>query len=156
MPAAVVADAEGALKAYVNSLTLTLVGVGKPLALGMWLGDGPRGTDRPRAPQRGAYGVLSRVGGNPRATDAAPWDWPRLSASIYGVTRQQALTAAAAYANELLALDGAPVRVEWTGPDDVARVVTVLVVDSITGPLWVPDNKEPRYTVDAIVVCTPA
>lgn len=151
-----VIDAEGALRAWINSLTTTLVGTGKPLALGMWLGDGPRETSRPRGPYRGAYGVLARVGGGPRMTDESPWDWPRISASIYGVTRLQAHTAAVAYANTLAGLDGAPVAVAWTPSDQVGRVATLLVCQDLTGPLWAPDGDEPRYLVDAVIVATPA
>jgi hypothetical protein len=153
---ATVVDAEGALRAWINSLTTTLVGDGKPLALGLWLGDGPRETTRLRSPYRGAYGVLARVGGGPRMTDESPWDWPRISTSVYGVTRLQAHTAAIAYANTLATLDGAPVAVTWTPPDALERVATLLVCQDITGPLWAPDGDEARYLVDAVIVATPA
>lgn len=154
-PAAVV-DAEGALTAYVNSLTTTLVGAGHPLTLGAWLGDGPRQTERPRGKYAGAYAVLSRVGGGPNATDQMPWDYPRVSASIYGLTRLQAATAAIAYANTLLALDGTPVTVTWTPQDQAVRQAVLLVVDQVTGPTEIRGGSEPQYLVDAVIVCTPA
>lgn len=151
-----VVDAVGALRAWINSRTGTLVGDGKPLALGAWIGEPPRSTSGPRAPYRGAYAVLSRVGGGPNALDAPPWDYPRISARIGGVTHLQASTAATAYANELLTLDGQPRTVTWTGADDIQRSVILLSCDQIVGPLEIPGTAEPTYLVDAVVVCTPA
>ncbi|HKN57162.1 MAG TPA: hypothetical protein VJX66_32050 [Amycolatopsis sp.] len=150
-------DIVGAWRAYLNSLTGVgqLVGAGNPIVLGFWLGDGPRETSRPRGPYKGAFGVLSRIGGAPNPLDEAPWDYPRVSASLYGVTTLQADTAALAYVNTLLSLDGTPVRVTWTPDDAVARVATLLSVESISGPLEIP-GPEPRRLVDAVITCTPA
>lgn len=151
-----VVDVVGALRAWVNSRTATLVGDGKPLALGAWLANPPRSTNTPRAPYRGAYAVLSRVGGGPDALDTAPWDRPRVSARIGGVTYGQASAAATAYANALLTLDGTPIPVTWTGEDNIERAVTLLACDQIVGPLEIPGTTEPQFLVDAVIVCTPA
>lgn len=151
-----VVDAEGALAAWINSLTSTLVGAGKPLELGAWVGDGPRGTDRPRGPYKGAYAVLTVVGGPVEAPGGIPFSYPRVSASIYGVTKLQASTAAVAYTNTLRTLAGQPVTVTWTPPDNVQRTAVLQSVEQITGPLLVRGGSEPQYLVDAIVAVSPA
>jgi hypothetical protein len=99
------ADAEGAVKAWVNSLTTDLVGTGKPA---------------------------------------------RISARIYGPSKEAAALAAAAYANALVALaTGAAAAVPG------AQILTV-DPDTISGPLWTPDFGEPRYLVDADFYLRPA
>lgn len=155
---AVAVDGAGALRAYVNSRTDRLVGAGKPLELGAWIGDGPRTTARPRSPYRGAYAVLSQAGGSVQALSQTPFALPRVSSSIYGVTALQATKAAVAYANLLFELSElAPVTVTWTPNDDAQQSVIIKSVDSITGPLEVADTgPEPRFLVDCVLVCTPA
>lgn len=155
--AAVTVDAVGALRAYMNGRTTTLVGDGHPLALGVWLGDGPRENSRPRSPYRSAYAVLSQAGGVLQATSQAPFHLPRVSASIYGITSVTAEAAARAYTDELFILsENAPVTVTWT-VDSVERSAVIRSIDSITGPLEVANRgPEPRYLVDAVLVCTPA
>lgn len=127
-------DAEAALRDWVNAQP-TLVGEGKPLAKGAHLHE-----------LRGAatvcYALLSVVGSGTALGAEDPDHRARVSASVYGPTKEAATAAAVAYANALLSLDGSPVAM--TG-------ATCLVVDpgSISGPLWAPDGAGPRLIVDA-------
>lgn len=153
----VTVDAAAALRAHVNSLTGSLVGEGHPLERGAWLGEGPRAPSRPRSPYRGAYAILSQVGGTLQISSDAPYQLPRVSASIYGVTALQAALAARAYTDALFALSTGPVTVTWTAADQTAQTAVIRSVDSITGPLQVADSgPEARYLVDAVLVCTAA
>lgn len=128
-------DPEAAVRDWVNGLTATLVGEGKPLAKGAYLHE-----------LRGAatvcYALLSIVGGGTANGAESPDHRARVSASVYGPTKESATTAAVGYANALLALNGTAVAM--TG-------ATCLVCDpdSITGPLWSPDRVGPRLLVDA-------
>lgn len=128
-------DAEEAVRSWINSLTSTLVGEGKPLAKGAHLHE-----------LRGAatvcYALLSLIGGSPSLSAENPDHRARISASLFGPTKESATAAAVAYANALLTLDGRPTAM--TG-------ATCLICDpdSISGPLWSPDRAGPRVLVDA-------
>jgi len=128
-------DAERAVADWVNSLTDTLVGVDNPLAKGAHLHE-------LRGAASSCYAWLSLVGGSPTVSPENPDHRARISASVYGTTKEAATAAALAYANALLTLDGRPQPM--TG-------ATCLVVDpdSISGPLWLPDRAGPRLLVDA-------
>jgi len=128
-------DAVAALRDWLNSLTTTLVGEGHPLAKGAHLHE-------LRGAATTCYALLSVVGSGTALGAENPDHRARVSASVYGPNQEAATTAAVAYANALLALDGRPVAM--TG-------ATCLVVDadSITGPLWSPDRTGPRLLVDA-------
>ena len=130
-------DAEAAIRDWVNSLTTTLVGEGNPLAKGAHLHE-------LRGAATTCYALLSIVGSGTAFGVENPDHRARLSASIYGPSKETATRAAVAYANALLALDGAPV---------VMTGATCLVVDpaTITGPLWSPDRVGPRLLCDADV-----
>jgi hypothetical protein len=129
-------DIEGAHRAWVNSLTTTLVGRGHPLALGAHL-------RRLRSPASGTYALISSVGGGDEWTAESTTGWARISASIYSATsKQNAAYAAAAYANVLRLI---PIL----RPVLTAQGVQLVAVDSITGPLYSPDGDEERYLVDA-------
>lgn len=134
-----VVDAEAAVRAWINSRTADLVGVGHPLQLGAHL-------NRPRSPGRGAYAWLSRVGGTPGLTAETPVDLARISAAIYAPTKESAANAAVAYANALHALHVGAGRT-------VMGDAVCVAVDSISGPLWVDDSEgnheQYRYLVDA-------
>lgn len=134
-------DAEQVVRTWVNAQTTSLVGKGKPLESGAWL-------SAPRSPNA-THVVLSRIGGGDDAGGLAI-DEARVSGSIYGATREAAAKAATAYANALRALEGTKIVVSVGGSN-----VTMLVADSITGPLYSPDNKLARYVVDATVLLTP-
>lgn len=131
-------DAEGAVRDWINSLTTDLVGLGNPLQLGAHL-------DRLRSPARGSYALLIRVGGSRSLTAERPFDQARISASIYGTTKQSAANAAVAYVNALEALDGRRVS--------MGEAVTCQAVDNIFGPTAIDAHltgeEQWRYLVDA-------
>lgn len=141
MSQVVFVDAEQVVRLWGNAQTTGLVGKTKPIQAGFFLTE-------PRSPST-THGILSRVGGGDD-TGGLPIDEARISASFYGATKESASNAATAYANALRALDGTKVVVNVHGSN-----VTMLVGDGITGPLWSPDNKLPRYLVDATILLTP-
>lgn len=129
-------DTEGALREWVNSLSTTLVGPGHPLSLGAHL-------RRMRSPGKGCYALLSTIGGSDDLTAESTTGWARISASIYSATSKEAATTGAlAYANALRNIS-------------IVRPVTskgrLIAVDSITGPIYIPDVDEERYLVDVDV-----
>lgn len=136
------ADAEGAVFQWVNTLTTTLVGPGNPLPKGATL-------DQLRGAAPDCYAWISQVGGGTWFGAENPDQRARISAQVYGPTKQSALLAAAAYAEALVGLNGRPVAV--TG----ARILLV-DSDTISGPLWLPDTDLPRYVVDADFFLRPA
>lgn len=142
MTTPVFTDAEGVVRAWVNSRP-TLVGVGRPLQKGAMLNRQPGAASV-------AYALLSLVGGGEAPFGVeSPTQVARISAAIYGRTKEQASKAATAYANELVALPlRGPVLVTWIS-DGAWTSATILTVDGMSGPLWMPDVGEPRYVVDA-------
>jgi hypothetical protein len=134
-------DAERALAGWVNSLTGSLVGEGHPLVKGAHLHE-------LRGAATSCYLLLAIVGSTTGLGAEDPDHRARLSGLVFGPTKESATSAAVAYANALLALDGRPVPM--TG-------ATCLVVDpdSITGPLWSPDRAGPRLLVDVDVYFRP-
>jgi hypothetical protein len=130
-------DAEGAFKDYLNTLTGTLVGQGKPLAHGAHL--------KPlRSPAAGAYVWLTLISGSPSLTAENPVGRARISGLIYGATKEAASKGATAYANLLASLDGKRTPM---------RDVICLTSDNIQGPSLVNDQdstkNQYRYLVDA-------
>jgi hypothetical protein len=130
-------DAEGVWKDYVNSLTASLVGQGKPLSLGAHL--------KPlRSPASGSYVRLLLLTGSPELTAENPVGRARISGTIYGGTKEAAALAATAYANVLVSLNG--VRTPMGS-------AVCLTTDAIQGPQAIDDqdtNKNQyRYLVDA-------
>jgi hypothetical protein len=134
-------DAVGAVRAWINSRTATLVGLGKPL-------------------QKGAH--FKRLDGAADATYALLTEGPTtlgggaenpdmnasLLAEVYGGTREEATAAAVALAEDLSStLAGIPVDVPG------ARLY---VADDLTGPLWAPDGDLPRLTLTFTVRMRPA
>jgi hypothetical protein len=128
-------DAVGALKDWINGLTATLVGAGKPLPMGAHLHE-------LRGGATACYALLSVIGSGTANGAENPDHRARISASVYGPTMESATLAAVGYAEALLALDGRPTAM--TG-----ATCLVCDVDSITGPLWSPDRVGPRLLVDA-------
>jgi hypothetical protein len=127
-------DAKGAVRGWLNQLA-TLTGASTPIPKGFFIGN------EIRSPDVGAWGVLSSVGGDDRLLASASPSRARISASIRGVTAQDADNAAAAYANTLRAIAG----VRTTLPSGVV----CHMVGDITGPLDVPGTPEPQRLVDA-------
>ncbi|MFI6228631.1 hypothetical protein ACIBCR_15120 [Micromonospora echinospora] len=129
-------DAEAAVAAWINSLTDTLVGVNNPLAKGAHLHD-------LHGAAKVCYVKLALLPGSVALGVEDPDHRARVSASVYGPTKESATRAALAYANALLTLDGRP--------QPMGGSVTGLVVDpdSITGPYWSPDQAGPRLVCDA-------
>jgi hypothetical protein len=125
-------DAEGAVKEWINSSSDTVslrVAVQKGAHL-----------KRLRSPYQGNYIVLRRVGGSSTLTAERPVDRARISATIYGVTKEGAAAAAVAYANAIEA-----VRARTVMGSVVCEFVT-----NISGPSDQTLNQdEPRYLVDA-------
>jgi hypothetical protein len=130
-------DAEAVMRDWVKTQT-ALIGTGNPLAGGAWLTP-PRSTNT-------AHAVLSRVGGG-EDVGGLPLDEARISASIWGPTKEAAAKAAVAYANALRSLDGHKVTIGG---------VQITAADGITGPLYTPDNGLPRYLVDATIQFNPS
>lgn len=129
-------DAEGAVAAWVNSLTGTLVGVGNPLTKGAHLHE-------LRGAATACYALLAALPGGTALGVENPDHRARITASIYGPTKEAATAAALAYADALLTLDGRP------QPMGAAAVCLVADPDSIAGPYWAPDQAGPRLVVDA-------
>ena len=130
--AAAFVDAEGVIKDWFNSLS-GIVGSGNVVALGAHL-------HRLRSPFRGSYVLLSVVGTPIALTEERSTAQARVSASVYGVTKESATAAALAYANALADLG---VKHPTVG------TVQILTADAITGPVYIPDIDEERYIVDA-------
>lgn len=130
-------DAEGAVRDWINTQTTALVGVGNPLQLGAFL-------DRLRSPAKGAYALISRVGGSRSLTAERPFDLAMISASIYGTTKKDACDAAVAYVNALEALDG--------HRTPMGETVVCQAVDNIFGPVAIDGSltgeEQFRYLVD--------
>lgn len=139
-----VVDAEAAVREWVNGPS-GLAGTGQPLSLGAHL-------KRLRSPGAGAYALLLRVGGVPALTQERPVDQARVSASIYGRTKEAAEAGARAYANALEALS--------LGVRAVMGAAMCVAVDNISGPLAVDEHdttrEQYRYMVDADFYLTPA
>lgn len=141
--APVFVDAEGIVRDWVNSLTGTLVGPGKPLELGAWL-------NHPRSPYRGAYLYLTAGRADDDFMTGAASRNP-VYGQVYGVTRKQAADAAVAYANTLRQLYIA----NQSMPTVLAPRAVCAGVDFISGPLYSPDRDEERFLVDATFFLTP-
>jgi predicted Na+-dependent transporter len=133
-------DAEGAVMRWVNAQTTDLVGVGHPLPKGAHV-------NRLRGAAAACYAWLSQVGGSTSFGVENADQRARISAQIYGPTKEAAAAAAVAYANAVAALGGAPAAVPGA---------VLLAADNVTGPLWAPDFDEPRYLVDADFYLRPA
>jgi hypothetical protein len=131
--------AETLIVAWINAQGW-LVGAGNPLPLGAI-----RANRRRRSPGQGAYAAISLIASS-RDPSEAPIHAAVLSASVYGMTDENAEAAAVAYANLLDQTDGQPVNL---------GTATLLIADSITGPLYSPDGDEHRYLVDATCHLTP-
>jgi hypothetical protein len=120
--------AETAVRAWIN---------GRPDLVGQPGSPGPLGHGAYLIgqvfPSGGAFAVISRQQGPPQqmvAEDTGEIDCAQVIAEIFGGTQAAAETAAAAYADAVRSLSGAPVAMD--------KKVTCLVADNVTGPLDVP------------------
>lgn len=139
-------DALGAMRAWINSRTDTLVGQGKPLQLGAHLKVLLGG-------QPATYAFLEEQFSS-RSQDApeSPDMMAALSAQIYGGTREAATAAAVALAEEL------STQLEGRGQTvtvDSGVSVLLMVSDDIQGPAWFPDGAQPRMLVNWTVRMRP-
>lgn len=142
MTARTYVDAVGAMSAWINARTTTLVGPGMPLQLGAHLkklGGGQPATYAFLEEQFPFRSVDS--GENPDMMAV-------LTAQVYGGTREAATTAAVALAEEISTeLDGRPAYV----PDAV-----LFAADDIQGPSWLPDGDLARLLLNFTVRMRPA
>lgn len=128
-------DGGGAVRDWINGLTGTLVGAGKPLWLGAVLKYRGGGADK-------CYGLVVELPGYLWAGAEAPSFGQRISLQVFGPTKEAAALAALAYGDALIPLvTGVPVM--------LTSGVTILAADNVDGPTWVPDGDEPRYVIDA-------
>jgi hypothetical protein len=126
-----VVDAEGAVKTWLDANS-SLTGPGTPLPKGVQL-------HRLRSPYQGAYVLLRRVGGS-AAGPQGMYDRARLSALVFGVSKEGAAAAAIAYTNVIDAI-----RTQTPMGN-----LTCEYVSNISGPSDATTNQdEPRYNVDA-------
>lgn len=140
------ADALGAMKAWINSRTTTLVGYGKPLQLGAHLKYVQGG-------QAGTYAFLEeqtsyRSADGPESPDMMAM----MSAQIYGGTREAVALAARALAEEISSnLEGVGATVVTGNGDSVLLMVS----DDLQGPSWFPDGTLPRMLLNFTVRMRP-
>lgn len=133
-------DAVGAVKAWVNGRTDTLVGEGRPLQKGAEAKQLDTGA--------ACYAFLSLIGTSQFGGAENPDTAARLSAQVYGPNTLSVALAAAALADELTVhLAG-----RWA---DVPGFGRIYVADDIAGPSDLPDNGLPRQLVDFSVILTP-
>lgn len=127
-------DAEGIVKNWINTRD-DLVGSGKPLTRGAFL---------KRQRSQGAYAYILTVGTPIDLTAETPVGRARISATIFGRTKEVSNKAAVAYTSVLESLKGRPEK---------AGDYKILVVDNIAGPIPIDDQlttrEEFRYLVDA-------
>jgi hypothetical protein len=127
-------DAEGTVRLWVNSRDDLVNGENAPVMKGAHFA-------RLRSPFKGAYVVLTRLGGVTALSPEVPVDRARIGAVVYGVSKQTASIGATAYANAVESLRGDPVTING---------VKILFTANMIGPLDITMfDKEPRYSVDA-------
>lgn len=128
-------DGGGAVRDWINTQTATLVGAGRPLWLGATLKYRGGAADR-------CYGLIVELPGFLWAGSETPSFGQRISLQVFGPTKEATWIAAGAYGDALIPL--------LTGhPVNLASGVTILAVDNIDGPSWVPNGEDPRYVIDA-------
>lgn len=135
-------DAVGAMRAWINGRTTTLVGAGLPLQAGAHLrylqGSTPA-----------TYALLEELPGV-RSVDSPenPDMMAVISAQVFGGTREAATAAAVALAEEI--------STQLCGCQASVPGAVIFVSDDIAGPSWVPDGNLPRLVVQFTVRVRPA
>lgn len=135
-------DAVGALAAWINSRTGTLVGAGRPLQKGAHFkhlgGAAPA-----------VYVLVEALPSRPSDGNAEDPDMlAQLSLQVCGGNMESATIAATALANELIT--------ELNGRPRVAAGATLQVADDMQGPYWSPVGDLPRLIITATVRMQPA
>jgi len=135
-------DAVGAMAAWINSRTDTLVGYGNPLQLGAHL-------KRLSGGEPATYALLEEQV-SVRSADAGenPDMMAGLSAQIWGGTREAAGRAAVALAEEL--------STQLCGCQASVPGAVLFVSDDIQGPSWFPEGDTPRMLLNWTVRMRPA
>lgn len=126
--------AETTLRAWVNSKTGTLVGTGKPLAMGAFL-------RQQASPADGAYAVVHSISKPPQIVSEPDPGLATVSVAflVYSPAEEVAELAAAALTSEIELLSGLPQQAGATG-------YRVMVADNIQGPLMVPQPADSGET----------
>jgi hypothetical protein len=128
------------MKAWINSRTDTLVGIGNPLQKGAYPIQLSGAADA-------CYAYLSALPASQAGGAENPDMAARLSAQVYGPSGKAVEDAAVALADEI----ATELAGRWA---DVAGA-RIYVGDDISGPSDQPDFDLPRYVVDFSVVLTP-
>jgi hypothetical protein len=126
---------KGLLRHWTNTRP-GLVGKGAPLAMGAF----PT-TPRPNTAQRGAYAILSQIGGDNNWVAEGNIFRARVSARIEAMTDLGAETGAIAYANALLQIPAErPVIMGWR----------LVALGDVAGPIYTGTGSDlESYLVDA-------
>jgi hypothetical protein len=134
-------DALGAMRAWINSRTDTLVGVDKPLTMGAHL-------KKVMGGQPTIYAFLEEQFSY-RSDDApeSPDMMAAMSAQVYGGTREAVGTAATALAEEISS--------NLEGRGAIVSGALLMVGDDIQGPSWFPDGDLPRMLLNFTVRMRP-
>jgi hypothetical protein len=128
-------DAGGAVKEWVNTYP-GLAGAGAPIPMGASLKQRDGAASVP-------YVYLLELPASLWAGAETPSMRARVSAQVYGPTKESASDAAKAYAEALLTLVlGTRTILPGVG-------ATLVGADNVDGPQWFPDGEEPRYIIDA-------
>jgi hypothetical protein len=135
-------DAIGAMAAWINSRTETLVGYGNPLQMGAHLKKLAGG-------EPATYAFMEELFST-RSEDGAenPDMMASLAAQVYGGTREAAGAAAVALAEEL--------STQLCGCQAAVAGAVLFVSDDIQGPSWSPDGDAPRMLLNWTVRMRPA
>lgn len=123
-------DAEQAVREWVKTSS-GIAGPGLPLTNGAHIG-------HISSPATATVAELARVGGGPDGSGYL--DQPRISAQVYGPTREVAFAAAQSFGNALAGLAERPATLAGIGKIFAAFGITIL---------WAPDGNRARYLVDA-------
>lgn len=139
-------DAVGAVRDWINSRTVRLVGVGNPLQKGAYLRDHDGAPDK-------CYAVLTLLPGTvPAGAAESPQMYARIEAQVYGPTIEAITKASIALADEVVTyLAG-----QWTTVREGADAVQLWCGDDVTGPSDLPDGNLPRQILDFTVIMQPA
>jgi hypothetical protein len=141
MTARTYVDAVGAMREWINAQEADLVGPGNPLQLGAHLKKLAGG-------EPAAYAFMEE-NISLRSEDSAesPDMMAQLTAQVYGQTRESATIPILALAEKLSStFDGRPAA---------TSTATILAIDDIQGPTWLPDGDLPRLLLNWTVRLQP-
>jgi hypothetical protein len=141
MSALTYVDAVGAVRAFINGRTTTLVGLGYPLQKGAHF-------KRLDGAADATYALLTESASYRSSGAESPDMMAVIDAQVYGGTREEATAAAVALAEELSTV--------LNGPAVSVPGATLFAADEFTGPLWAPDGDLPRLSLTFTVRMRPA